>query len=95
VDDEDDWADEEVDDWADDPAAMAKALAEFGSVDARLTLVEPAERVKLLRSLGRDAEALDDAQLITPDPDLKPDSCRILMLTAVECVRKRDWDAAE
>jgi molybdopterin-guanine dinucleotide biosynthesis protein A len=94
VDEEDDWADEE-DDWTDDPATMAKALAELGSVEARLTLVEPAERVKLLRSLGREAEALDDAQLITPDPDLKPDAWRIFMLTADDCVRKRDWDAAE
>jgi molybdopterin-guanine dinucleotide biosynthesis protein A len=83
------------DDWVDDPAAIAKVLAELGDVEARLALAEPAERVRLLRTLGRDVEAHEDAQLLTNAEGVALDHWRVLMLTADDLVRQHDFDSAE
>jgi molybdopterin-guanine dinucleotide biosynthesis protein A len=47
-----------------------------------------------LQSLGREVEALDDAELLKIDPQVPVDGWRALMLAADELVRKRDFDAA-
>jgi molybdopterin-guanine dinucleotide biosynthesis protein A len=82
-------------DWEDDPAALAKVLAERGDIEAQLSIAEPAQRVALLQSLGREAEALEDAQLLEVDPDQPVDGWRVLMLSADSMVRERNFDAAE
>jgi molybdenum cofactor guanylyltransferase len=89
--------DDDVDDddgWVDDPTAIAKALAEIGDTEAKLVLSEPAERVRLLRALGRDVEAHEDTQLLANAGGVAVDQWRVLMLTADDLVRQRNFGSA-
>ena len=66
-----------------------------GALEARLASADPRRRIALLRAAGREAEALDVAQLLLSAPAVAIDSWRVLMLSADEAVRAGDLaDAA-